>query len=242
MTTPLLPMLRKLSSRRLLDSDDAAAILALPHTFRRLGPNKYIVREGDRAEYCCALLSGFAFRQKIVGDGGRQIVSYQMPGDIVDLPNSMLKTADHSVQALTPVDIACIPRQAITELAERHPNVAQAMWLDTLVDASISREWLTNIGRRDARGRLAHLLCEFLVRSETAGISSGTAYELPMTQEHLGDALGLTSVHVNRSLRLLEIDGLIDRTKRRMTVTDIRQLARAGDFDPGYLHLDLSAA
>ena len=242
MTAPLLPMLRKLGSRHALDGADTAAILALPHTVRRFAPNKYIVREGDRAEYCCALLAGFAFRQKIVGDGGRQIVSYQMPGDIVDLPNSMLKIADHSVQALTRVDIACIPRQAITELAARHPNVAQAMWLDTLVDASISREWLANIGRRDARGRLAHLLCEFLVRSETAGIGSGPAYELPMTQEHLGDALGLTSVHVNRSLRLLEIDGLIDRTKRRMTVTDMRQLERAGDFDPGYLHLDLLAA
>ncbi len=177
-------------------------------------------------------------RHKIVAGGARQIVALHMKGDIVDLQNSLLGTADHSVQMLTAGKVAMIPREAITRTAFERPNVGKAMWIDTLVDASVFREWIANVGRRDARTRVAHILCEFSLRLKIAGMGEQNGYEMPMTQEQLGDATGLTSVHINRTLKSLEADQLITRTTpRSIVVGDWRKLAEAGDFNSAYLHL-----
>ena len=113
------------------------------------------------------------------------------------------------------------------------------MWIDTLVDGSIFREWIANVGRRDARTRIAHLFCEFGLRLQHAGLAEQTGYELPMTQEQLGDATGLTSVHVNRTIKALEADGLIGprSSPRSINIGDWKKLAAVGDFDSGYLHM-----
>lgn len=233
------PLVRKLRTRSRIDDGAAAALLALPFTIRELHPGQYIVREGDMAYRSCVLIEGFAYRQKVVGDGGRQIVALQMPGDMVDLQNSLLKIADHNVQALTAVVAADIPRAAILEIAEGYPMVAHAFWLDTLVDGAIAWEWLANIGRRDARGRLAHLLCECALRLKAIGGQVGETFVLPLTQEQLSDALGLTGVHINRTLRQLEADGLIDRRKHAIRIIDDRELRNVAGFTSAYLHLDL---
>jgi CRP-like cAMP-binding protein len=237
-TAALEPMVRKLEYRHRFEADDRAALLALPHKIKVLEQHDYIIRQGDRAEFSCTMLSGFCVRQKIVGNGYRQIVAIQMKGEIVDLQNSLLGTADHSVQMLTAGKIAMIPREEIVRIAFERPAIGKAMWLDTLVDGSIFREWTANIGRRDARSRVAHLLCEFSLRLKLAGLGDHTNYELPMTQEQLADATGLTPVHVNRTIKSLESEGLIDRTSARsITIGDWRKLAYAGDFQSGYLHL-----
>jgi CRP-like cAMP-binding protein len=233
-------MVQRLEALSPLDEADKAAILALPHRLRRLRAHEYIVREGDRAESSCLLRSGFASRHKIVANGLRQIVSVHMVGDMVNLQNSLLKTADHSVQALTDVEVAFIPGKAIVALAAARPAVAIAMWLDTLVDGAVFREWIANVGRRDAKARTAHVLCEFALRQERAGLATRNKYDLPMTQEQLADALGLTAVHVNRTLKALEDARLIARDKRTVTITDWDALRQAGDFDPSYLFLELS--
>jgi CRP-like cAMP-binding protein len=237
--SPLSVILPKLETWAPLDAEDRAALLALPHRVRSLGASHYIVREGDRAEHSCLLLSGFAYRSKIVGDGGRQIVAIHMKGDMVDLQNSVLGIADHNVQALTAIEIAVIPREAILDLVAERPQIGKAMWHDTLVDGSIHREWTANVGRRDAATRMAHLLCEFALRLEFAGLGEHCDYELPMTQEHLADCLGLTPVHVNRTLKGLEADGLITRSVRAVRVSNWDKLAAAGDFNSTYLHVDL---
>lgn len=232
------PMLRKLAYWQKFGESDREAVLALPHSVKSLGSNNYIVREGDYAAHSCVLLSGFAIRHKIVADGRRQIVSIHMKGDIVDLQNSLLGRADHSVQMLTAGKVALIPRDEVNRIAFERPLVGKAMWIDTLVDASIFREWVANVGRRDAPTRIAHLLCEFSLRLKVAGLGEHTNYELPMTQEQLADATGLTAVHVNRTLRSLEGDRLIERSNpRRIVIGDWRKLADAGDFDSAYLHL-----
>jgi CRP-like cAMP-binding protein len=161
-----------------------------------------------------------------------------MKGDIVDLQNSLLGTADHNVQMLTPGEVAMIPVENMRELAFAHPAVGMAMWYETLVEGSIFREWVLNIGRRDARTRIAHLLCEFAIRLEVAELGHPTAYELPITQEQLADAVALTSVHVNRMLMQLERDGLITRTKRIISIVDWQDLVKVADFEPRYLHLN----
>jgi CRP-like cAMP-binding protein len=233
------PMLKKLAYRGKLDAEDRAAILSLPHRVRRLEQHDYIVREFDRAEYSCVMLGGYSIRHKQTIDGKRQILAIHMKGEMVDLQNSLLGQADHSVQMLTPGTIAMIQREEIERVAFERPRVGKAMWIDTLVDGSIFREWILNVGRREAPARVAHLLCEFSLRLEVAGLGQQTQYELPMTQDQLADATGLTPVHINRTLKKLEADGLIERLNgaRSIEIGDWKKLARAGDFNAAYLHM-----
>jgi CRP-like cAMP-binding protein len=137
---------------------------------------------------------------------------------------------------LTRSEVAFIPRQSIIDLCFTHPSVGLALWLDTLVDAAVFREWIANVGRRDARARVAHLLCEFGLRHEAAGLGDATHYELPMTQEHLADATALTPVHVNRVLQHLGTDGLISKKRGSITIEDWAALRKVGDFNDAYLH------
>src|SRR4051794_23333183 len=202
------PMLRKLEYWQQLDGADRTALLALPYTVKTVAQNYGLVREGDYASHSCLLLSGFAIRHKIVSDGRRQIIAIHMKGEMVDLQNSLLGRADHSVQMLSRGKIAMIPRHEIIRIAFERPAIGKAMWTDTLVDGSIFREWVANVGRRDAPTRVAHLLCEFSLRLKVAGLGEQSNYELPMTQEQLADATGLTAVHINRTLKALDTAGL----------------------------------
>jgi len=234
----LAPMVRKLEHWRELSDDDRQAILALPFTRRELSAGQHIVWDGDKPQYTTLLSSGFAYRHKVAGNGGRQIMAIHMKGDIVDLQNSLLGVAAHNVQMLTAGEVALIPVHAIQDVAFNFPTVGRAMWYETLVDGSMFREWLLNVGRRDARTRIAHLLCEFAMRMETSGLGKQDEYELPITQEQLADAVSLTPVHVNRTLMALEADGLIRRNKRVIHITDWKQMAKSADFHARYLHLD----
>jgi CRP-like cAMP-binding protein len=236
--TTLEPLVEKLAYRSKLDDAERAAIMALPFTIRKMERGHYVVRERDLATHSSLMLSGYSIRSKLVATGARQIVAIHMKGEVVDLQNSLLKVADHSVQMLTAGKIALIPRQAVMQLTLDYPSIGHAMWIDTLVDASIFREWIANIGRRDARTRLAHLLCEFSLRLKSAGLGDRTDYQLPMTQEQLADATGLTPVHINRMMKELESEGLISRpTARAIHIAEWRKLADAGDFDSAYLHM-----
>ncbi len=233
----LAPMVAKLRQWRSLDEEDRDAILDLPVRRMSYRPQEYIVREGDQPQHCCVLLSGFSFRSKVAGNGGRQVFSIHMRGDMADLQNSLLGTADHNLQALDHVEVAQVPIEALQDLAFARPEVGRAMWYDTLVDASIFREWTLNVGRRRAHARAAHLLCELGLRFEAAQLGDRDGYELPMTQEQLADALGLTTVHTNRTLMALSEDGLISRSRRALRIEDWAGLANAGDFNAAYLHL-----
>ena len=235
--TPLFPLLHRLLARVDLTPADQEAVLALPHSVRPLRANEHFVRLGQKPTHCCLMLSGFTVREKMVRNGARQILAVHMRGDMVDLQNVFLERSDHDVRALTEARVALIPRTALEEVAFARPPVGKALWLETLVDGSIFREWIINVARRDARERIAHFLCEFAVRLEAAGLAETTRYELPMTQEELADTLGLTSVHVNRMLRALGEEGLIRRNRRSVRVQNWSKLARAADFDPEYLHL-----
>lgn len=231
------PLIRKLSYRTKLDERDRSALMALPHKVKSMEPHQYVVREGDRATHCCLLLEGFSIRHKCVAGGKRQIMAIHMKGEMVDLENSFLGKADHNVQMLTAGKVARIPTDEITRIAFERPAVGQAMWLDTLVDGSIFREWIANVGRRDAQTRVAHVLCEFALRLKHAGLGDESGYHLPMTQDQLADVTGLTSVHVNRSIKNLEADGLISRVSpREIVISDWKRLAHKGDFDSLYLH------
>jgi len=229
---------RKFETREPLDAADRQALYDLPFDVRTIDANRYIVREGDRPPGATLIVDGLAFRQKVTVEGARQILSVHIPGDFVDLEGSLLRFADHNVQALTRCEVAIVPREAIVALIRSRAKVAHAMWIDTLIDGSIYREWIVNVGRRSARSAMCHLLCEFARRLEAAGLSKADGYELPMSQEQLGDALGITPVHVNRVLRDLDREGLISREKRFVRVPSWEALRKCGGFNENYLHLD----
>jgi CRP-like cAMP-binding protein len=235
--SPLELLVRKLGQHSVLDQRDREAILALPYTTRTLEPSAYTVREGDPPQSCAVLLSGFAFRQKVTADGARQIVALHIPGEALDFQHLFLDVADHSVQMLTRAELAFITRAALHELMQARPAVRQAILVAILIEASIFREWVLNVGRRDARSRMAHLLCEFAVRLEAQGLATEYRYELPMTQEQLADAVGLTPVHVNRTLKSLEADGLITRNRRQVSFPNWQRMREVADFTQRYLHL-----
>jgi CRP-like cAMP-binding protein len=230
--------LRKFETRAPLDGEDRQAFLKLPFELRHVDANRYIVREGDRAPGATLIVEGLAFRHKVTIEGARQIVSVHVPGDFIDLEGSLLMVADHNVQALTTCEVATVPREAIVALIHARPLLAHAMWVDTLIDGSIYREWIVNVGRRDSRSGMCHLLCEFARRLEAAGLADAAGYELPMTQEQLADSLGITPVHVNRILRELDREGLVVRNKRFVRVPNWEALRRAGGFNELYLHLN----
>lgn len=147
----------------------------------------------------------------------------------------MLEVADHNVQALTRATVGVVPKAALATLMATHPNIRRAIWLDSLIDAAVFREWVVNVGRRDARTRIAHLLCELADRLKASG-ADGDIYDFPLTQEQVGDATGLTAVHTNRTLQSLRKDGFISLSSNRLSILDWDALCEVGDFNERYLH------
>jgi CRP-like cAMP-binding protein len=236
--SPLALLLRNLETHSILNEADRSAILALPYTRKTLEPHSHLVREGDVPNFCAVVLSGFAYRHKLTGDGSRQIVALHIPGDPLDFQNLYLDVSDHNVQTLTRAEVAVLSRHDIHALIQHRPTIGHAIMTSSLVEASIFREWVLNVGRRSARQRLAHVLCEWAIRLETRGLAEQYGYDLPMTQEQLADTLGLTPVHVNRTIKTLEAEGLILRDKRRISFPDWKRLREVGDFNQRYLHLE----
>ena len=233
----LSPLVRRWSKFVNLSREDGDAILALPYTRRSYTKDAYMVREGQRTTECTLLLRGFAFRQKLLSNGSRQIISFHIPTEFIDLQNGLLRVADHNVQSLNGTEAAIVQRNALFDLTTSRPAIRQAMWTETMIDASVSREWVVNVGRRDSKSRIAHLLCELAVRLERIGAGDGNGkFDFPVTQEQLADATGLTAVHTNRTLQRLRKDGLILLNARSLTVLDWDGLREAGDFDELYLH------
>lgn len=229
--------LRHWARRTGLGDADLGALRQLPFAFRTVDRDGFIVREGETPTSCSLILSGSAFRQKMVHNGARQIVSFHFPGEFIDLQSCLLAVNDHGVQALGSCTVAVVPKKTLRSLLDERPSIALAAWFDTLVEGSIFREWVVNVGRRNARARIAHLLCELAVRSGKFA-ADGTVYRLPLTQEHIADATGMTSVHTNRTIQGLRKDGLISMALGRLEVHDWNALRSIGDFNDIYLHRD----
>ncbi|RXD07450.1 Crp/Fnr family transcriptional regulator [Sphingomonas sp. UV9] len=236
--SPLVCMADRLALHAPISVEDRVSLLELPYASRIFEAGSYLLRDGDTPDRCGTLVSGLAYRHKISVEGLRQIVSIHIPGEVYDLQQLHLATADNNVQALTRCEVVTISHKALRRLAAEHPSIAHALIVTTIVELSIAREWMLGIGRRDARTRIAHLLCEFAFRLDKHGLPPGQAYELPMTQEQLADALGLTAVHVNRILKGLVSDGLIVHSKRGVTIPDWEVLVAEAGFNSRYLHMN----
>ena len=235
---PLGLLARRLKRVNPLSDQDVQAIEGLPVTVRELVAGQDIVREGDRPSQSCFVLDGWAYSYKLIEEGRRQILAFHLRGELPDLLDLRMGVADFSVCALTKVTVAFIPHEALCVLTSRHPALAVALWHLTLVEAAALRERITGLGRRPANERLAHLFCELHARQSALALATKGECSLPMTQTDLADALGMTSVHVNRSLRELRGNGLVTLKGRRLSIHDWRGLASLAGFHPSYLHLD----
>jgi CRP-like cAMP-binding protein len=182
-------------------------------------------------------VDGLLYRYKIVFDGGRQILAFHTPGDIPDLQSYKLSKMDHSLAAAVPSEVAFITHESITDAFREFPTLSELLWRDTLIDAAIFRAWMVCMGRRDAHSHVAHLLCELFVRLRAVGKADGDACILPLTQTELADAVGISTVHVNRTLQLLRREKLITLTGSRLAILNWPGLQKVAEFDPSYLQL-----
>ncbi len=232
---PSAPLERALSLIADLAAEDRAALRALPYRLAKVDKDEDIARQGEQPRHSCLVLRGFLCRYKSVEVGQRQILSFHLPGDMPDLQSLMLPKMDHALMALAPSEIAFVPHDALTDAIHRHPRLCDALWKATLIEASIFREWIAGMGRRSALQRLAHLLCEIHFR---AGLFNEPGEPTPaLTQAELGDALGVTAVHVNRLLHVLRESGLVAMRGRKLILLDWARLCALAAFDPAYMHL-----
>lgn len=234
--------IRKLENFTRLSEENKRALMGLAPTAQQVGPDRDIVQEGDSPGHVNLILDGWACRYKTLEDGRRQIISFFVPGDICDTHVFVLREMDHSIATLTPVRLAQIPRDALLDLTDQHPRITRALWWETLVTAAIQREWTVNLGQRSGIERLAHLFCELFLRLRAVGLTDGDTCPLPITQDEIADAMGQTSVHVNRTLKEMRGMGLIILKGKRLTILDMGRLQRVALFNPNYLHLDREGA
>jgi CRP-like cAMP-binding protein len=232
------PLISKFDHLYPLTADEQSALEGAFSRVVYFEADEDVVREGERPSECNVLLEGMTIRYKILEDGQRQIFSFHIPGDIYDAQSFLLDEMDHSVATLTRCKVAVISHATMKDLTEAYPRIGRAIWKETLADAAIFREWMASIGRRLAYPRIAHLMCELVSKRFAVGLSNGhTRIEWPITQAEVGDALGLSLVHVNRTLKELREAGLITLDRSHLNILDWDGLQRAGQFDPRYLHL-----
>jgi len=231
-------LLMKLNARDMLSADEESALRDAPGAVVDVPSDKTIIRAGDELSQSTLLLDGLMCRYKDLRNGSRQISELHVPGDFVDLHSFTLKRLDHNIMALTPCRIAQVPHERLKAITENFPHLTRVLWFATNLDAAIHREWMLSLGRRTALARTAHFLCEIYVRLGIVGLTEGTTYLLALTQVDLSECLGLTSVHVNRTLKALREQEIVEFRGGVVTIFDLARLERAAEFTGDYLYLE----
>ena len=229
-------LVRKLELFGALPDDDRRLLDDMIRHPTQVRDHQDIVKEGDAPDEVHLVLAGLACRYKLLPDGRRSIFAYLVPGDCCDLNIFILKQMDHSIATLSACTIVSIPQRRVLELCER-PAIVRAFWWSTLIDEATLREWLVNIGHRSAESRIGHLFCELHLRLKAVGLAEEGAFTLPLTQTEIGDSMGVSTVHVNRSLQSLRTRGLIVYQSGRLVIPDVDRLASACEFNANYLHI-----
>ncbi|WP_264048871.1 Crp/Fnr family transcriptional regulator [Methylobacterium flocculans] len=235
------PLIQKLGRRFSLSEPDERALRDASAHLRVTNPRTNLISEGDVPDHVHLIQKGFACRYKALPNGGRSIVAFLIPGDFCDLNVSILGAMDHCIGTISSCDVVRIPRSVMNDLTGNYPVLNRALQWAGLVDEAILREWLVCMGRRSADEQVAHLFCEFLIRLQAVGLATENSYAFPLTQLDLGDATGLSNVHVNRVLQALRGLGLVVLKERYVTLPDVAAIKAYAGFDPNYLHLNPKA-
>ena len=232
------PLAAKLAMVADIPREDVESLIAICDDEHTVPAKRDIISEGDRPDHVHVIIEGWAARYKTLQDGSRQIVAFLLPGDFCDPHVAILGHMDHGIVAVTRCRIAYIPSARLDALISSNWRVAKALWWATLVDEGILREWILNIGRRNALARVAHLLCELHARMQMIGlVDSNDRLAMPLTQEQIADAMGLTSVHTNRTLQRLRAQMLVEIESGYLTLLDVEGLKEVAGFTGNYLHV-----
>ena len=230
--------LRKLRQRDEISAAEESAIRNAISEVKKVPADSTVIRRGEPLTNSQLLLDGWLARTKDLRSGQRQITELHVPGDFADLHSFTLKRLEHDVLSLTPCTLALVPHDNLRAITEKHPHLTRVYWFMTNLDGAIQREWTLSVGRRSALSSMANLFCELFVRLEIGGLTSGNSYAFPLTQDEIGSCLGLTGVHVNRTLQELRRRGLIEVERGRVTILDRPGLEAVAEFDPAYLYLE----
>ncbi|MFL0414460.1 Crp/Fnr family transcriptional regulator [uncultured Sphingomonas sp.] len=227
----------RLTCRSILTEGEKQAALSLPTHLVKVWDRQDFVHINEHVTYSSFIASGLAGRFGQTASGARQFTAFHIPGDMVDLHAAVRPIGLGGLTALCDTTILRVPHAEIRILAARFPALAEAFWRDSLLDSAILMQWVINVGRRDARTRIAHAICEMSIRygRDREVLSK---FDFPVTQEQLADATALTAVHVNRSLKALRETGIVDLSRGRVHIHDWHALAKSGDFEPNYLIAD----
>lgn len=228
--------IQKLRGFAELTSTEVEALEAVTRSPATVGARRDLIREGDQPGSVFVILEGWAFRYKVLPSGSRQVMAFLMPGDACDLHIGLLAEMDHSMQTATNVEVARISRKVMDELMATYPAIARAMYIAQLVDEGTLRAWIVSLGRRNSAERAAHLLLELYTRAVRAGVASHDEMELPLSQAVLADALGMTPVHINRTLQEIRRSGAIVLRRGVLRIQDPVALTKLSGFDENYLH------
>ena len=230
--------LMKLRARDEISAEEEAALRAAIEGPQEIASDTTYIRAGVELSVSTVLLEGLMCRYKDLRNGERQITELHVAGDFADLHSFTLKRLDHNIMTLTPCRVATLPHERLREITEQHPHLTRVYWFGTNLDGAIHREWEVSLGRRTAISKVAHLFCELYVRLGIVGLTDGLSYELALTQMDLAECLGLTSVHINRTLKELREGGLVEFRDRTVAIQDLDGLQRVAEFDPSYLYLE----
>lgn len=233
--------LMRLRKRDEISAEEEEAIRSAIVETRDYPADQTFIRAGEELNHSTLLLDGLMCRYKDLRNGERQIIEMHVPGDFADLHSLTLKRLDHNIMTLTPCRVGIAPHDRLRTITECFPHLTRVLWFSTNLDAAIHREWVLSLGRRTALSRTANLFCELHVRLEIVGLADETGYDLRVTQTDLAECLGLTPVHVNRTLRELREQELMTFRGRRVAIEDLAGLRRAAEFDPAYLYLELKS-
>src|SRR5947209_3736977 len=234
---PYSRLLHRLERLSPLSAHDRQLIAELPLTVANFSANEQVARYGDSPSRCTLVLGGFLYSHKRVNGSRRQITSFFVPGDIADLHTLHVAPLDHDLSTLGPAVVAFMPHGAFKEMLDRSPQLAQAFWRDTFIRLAILREWVTNLGRRDAIARVAHVVCELAVRLQSVELAQNLCFSIPWTQTDVADACGISNVHANRVVQELRRLGVLEWDSRKVRIQDWNAIAKMGDFSDENLQL-----
>ena len=226
-------LVRLLSNFVPLSADERACLTELTTRARAVAARTDLIAEGETVSSVLVILDGFACRYTHLANGRRQILGFLLPGDVGDVDLRMYGHPNIATSTLTACRVAQIPSDALLDLIERRPRIGQALRIDKLVAEARMRDWLVSLGSRTAAQRTAHLLHELLERLAAVGLANEGSCDLPIKQTDLADALGLSTVHVNRTLQTLRAMKLIELRGKRLRVNDLSRVQRfaAGMLD-----------